>query len=1032
MAGPLTHAAVLLLARDRIAEVRDTLQARRAAGHTLHPVEERIRELADRAYAMLGEGTPPPEGSLPVRPLGTTVGAGISRFALMGSMGPALPAFSSLLTPYQDWAARLVHSGNADPDRERVVAGSTDFALRFWTESRREIAEIPVGERDAATKNARAFVLGWMSHVAADVVTAPFLDGYRWGVSPKSRLRFAEDGRAALAAEVHLDALVARQVFRRGSTRSGVRWSEWYPPTDEVKDHFFAAYQATLERLYRAETGPPQGFGGFEDRYDAYPRPAVSAEFLKSGYRTYRDWALPLGYDHTFWSFWVWMTGVFFAVPLLAVPPFVLALGEGRKQLLPRDPDHDSEQAWYELLSLPLMLSSWVPPVAGLALFNPLTTHEGGTYFWLSFALSIGSTALSATAFGLAVDGMEVKPWVRWGILFGIPVALLVVHLVFFFRDLGPNERRAHRLLPFLFLVPLFVLALSLALHLVLHRLFAEEAADADDLTDPAPFWLTYAAWLVIGIVLWAVAAHWLRDWIVPEYPGDHASLRPRTVRLFDDATLHRLPDPRDGRFFPAGRRRLLKLWWEGSGDLWVRSDRTHLLFSRSSGGENPLVVPAPLSPMTVEEFGEFLRRRLVVDGVAGKLRWAHADARDRPLDYELPPGATFADAGDEDGVGPADHDEKAKKWTKLAGSADDSDFYLYHAPKPVQSVFWGPGGPVSPERFRSSEAAGPAGSSVEVPAADLREVVGAGTAFLGFFRPGDVVQVGDHRRAVQEVVDDGRLRVALPFPAAVAAGTAYRRLAQDRFGDVEGPGLVEGLSDGGGFTLRGLRGTRFGETFIPGDRIRVHDGDFHQVRTVHSILSDELLSVDPPFRPAVSSPVVGGSGYERLGAEDAMGYPFAPGSPDGELPEDSLMAHAADLAALLCMGAATHLQEPAPDPRDQVWQVFRNWNLDRRRVNEWQMLVAGGAVSEKEFGHPERRDPAMPEGAPDTRTPAGEATATRHGWVPVMRKWLEMHRRGEEQLKTGAARRPGDPTNHQLTEAMGFLLNLDVPAGVP
>jgi hypothetical protein len=1031
MAGPLTHAAILLLARDRIAEVRDTLQARKAAGHTLHPVEERIRELADRTYAMLGAGTAPPEGSFPVRPLGTTVGAGISRFALMGSMGPAIPAFSSLLTPYQDWTARLVHSGNADPNRERVLSGSTDFALRFWTEARREIAAIPAGEQDAATRNARAFVLGWLSHVAADVVTAPFLDGYRWGIRPKSRLRFAEDGRAALEAEVHLDALVARQVMLRDSTRSGVRWSEWFPPTDDVKDHFFAAYHATLERLYHAETAPPQGYGDFEDRYDAYPRPAASAASLKSGYRTFRDWALPLAYDHTFWGFWVWMAGAFFAVPLLVVPPFMLVLEEGRKQLVPSDPGHDSEQAWYELLALPLFLSSWIPPLAGLVLFNPLTTHEGGVYFWLSFALSIVSTALSATAFGLAVDGSKVEPWARWGMLFGIPLALLVVHLVFLFRDLGPSERRTHRLLPFLFLIPLFVLGLSLVLHLVLHRLFAEAAADSDDLTDPAPFWITYAAWLVIGIVLWAVTAHWLRDWIVPESPGDHAALRPRTVRLFDDATLHRLPDAQGGRHFPAGRRRLLKLWWEGGGDLWVRSDRTHLLFSSSSDGAAPQVVPAPLAPMTVQEFGEFLRRRVLDGGTPGKLRWALADNRDRELDYELPPGAAFADAGDEDDVEFASHDGKAAKWTKLAHSADDSDFYLYHAPKPVQSVFWGPGGPVSPERFRSSEAAGPAGTTVQVPAADLAAVVGAGTTFFSFFRPGDVVQIGDHKRAVREVVDDTRLRVSLPFPAAVAAGTAYKRLAIDRFRDVEGPGLVEGMNDGGSYLLKGLRGTRFGETFIPGDRIRVHDGDFHQVRTVHTIVSDELLSVDQPFRPGISSPVVGGSDYERLGADDALGYTFAPGSPDGDLPDDSLMAHAADLAALLCMGAATHLQDPLPAEADRVWQVFRNWNLDRRRANEWQMLVAGGAVSEKEFGHAERRDPAMPEGAPDTRTPAGEATATRHGWVPVMRKWLEMHRRGEEQLKM-AARRPGDPTNHQLTQAMGFLLNLDVPAGIP
>src|SRR4051812_37489326 len=128
MAGPVTHAAVLLLARDRIAEIRDTLQGRKDAGVPLNPVEENIRALADTTLQLLTRVNSHP-GSLPVRPLGTTVGEGISRFALLGAMGPAIPSFSTLLTPYQDWVARVVHSANADPNRERVLAQSTDFAL---------------------------------------------------------------------------------------------------------------------------------------------------------------------------------------------------------------------------------------------------------------------------------------------------------------------------------------------------------------------------------------------------------------------------------------------------------------------------------------------------------------------------------------------------------------------------------------------------------------------------------------------------------------------------------------------------------------------------------------------------------------------------------------------------------------------------------------------------------------------------------------------------------------------------------------
>ncbi len=1031
MAGPVTHAAVLLLARDRIAEIRDTLQGRKDAGVPLNPVEENIRALADTTLLLLTRVNSHP-GSLPVRPLGTTVGEGISRFALLGAMGPAIPSFSTLLTPYQDWVARVVHTGNADPNRERVLAQSTDFAFRFWTEAQREIRALPAGDQPAATQKMQAFVLGWLSHVATDVVTAPFLDGYRWSLRPKSRLRFSEDGRSAVEAEVHLDALVSRQVMLRSSTRSGPGWSDWFPATDQVEDWFYSAYHEALKRAYDTERNPPRGYSEFEERYDAYPRPGESKDFLKSGYRTFRDWAMPLAYDHTVGSFWLWISGIFFAWPLMAVPPFILLLKEGRKRLLPRDPNHGSEQAWYELLSLPLFLGGWIPPIAGPALFNPVTTREGGVYFWLSWALSVVSFVLSSVSFGYAVDSdaADPDPGVRWALLLGVPLALFVVHLVFIFRDLGFDERRTHRLLPFIFLVPFFIWAFSLALHLILHVLLAEEAAESGDLTDAAPFWLTYAGWLVVAVVLWLVVAFWLRDWIVPEYAGQHAALRSRTVRLFDEATLYRLPDPNGGTFFPSGRRKLMKLWWEGGGEMFVRSERTRLLFSRTSDGANPQEIPAPLAPMRVAEFGDFLTRRVLDEGTAGKLRWQVADVRDAGLDYELPAGATFADTGDEDDIELAKHDAKAAKWVKLAASADASDYYLYHAPKPVLAVHWGPAGPVAADRFRTlSAGATPAGSTVEVPAADLRTVVGTNTTFVTFFRPGDVIKVGDAKRAVQEVVSDTRLRVSLAFPATVAAGADYTRLAQDRFHDVEGPGTVEGVSDGGGFTLKG-NGTRFGETFVPGDRIRVHDGDFWQVRTVHTIVSDTLLSVDQAFRPTIDAPLVGGNDYERLGAEDALGYAFAPNSPDGDEPDDTLLANAADLAALLCMGGASHVQDVAPAVGDRVWQVFRNWNLDRRRVNEWQMLVAGSAVSEKDPAHPEARDAAMHPDAVPTRTPDGEKTATRHGWVPVLRKWLEMHRRGADPLSTTLRRRPGDPTNHELTQAMGFLLNQDVPAG--
>ena len=84
--------------------------------------------------------------------------------------------------------------------------------------------------------------------------------------------------------------------------------------------------------------------------------------------------------------------------------------------------------------------------------------------------------------------------------------------------------------------------------------------------------------------------------------------------------------------------------------------------------------------------------------------------------------------------------------------------------------------------------------------------------------------------------------------------------------------------------------------------------------------------------------------------------------------------------------------RRPAVNP---VYQVFRNWNLNQRRLNEWQMLISGGAVSEKR-GTPLDPDPLQP-GVPSgwtALTVSGEGIANQLGWVPLMERWLDVARR--------------------------------------
>ena len=118
-------------------------------------------------------------------------------------------------------------------------------------------------------------------------------------------------------------------------------------------------------------------------------------------------------------------------------------------------------------------------------------------------------------------------------------------------------------------------------------------------------------------------------------------------------------------------------------------------------------------------------------------------------------------------------------------------------------------------------------------------------------------------------------------------------------------------------------------------------------------------------------------------------------------------------------------------DSVGKVYQVFRNWSLDRRRLNEWRTIVAGGARTEKSAAN--EYDAAMPQPQPpqaDWRAEdvvtAGEEVARTHGWVPVLRQWLSRVAAGD--MTSAAAPVGGGPSNLALSQAMAFLLDLKTP----
>jgi hypothetical protein len=411
-----------------------------------------------------------------------------------------------------------------------------------------------------------------------------------------------------------------------------------------------------------------------------------------------------------------------------------------------------------------------------------------------------------------------------------------------------------------------------------------------------------------------------------------------------------------------------LKLWWEGGGDLYIRSRRLKLEFSFSSSGSPAQVVPAPLLPMRAKEFADFLTATVTESGggAAGKLKAALVYKDD--LDYELPPGATFADEGDpdEDNIPPdlsaAQHDALAEKYHKLGKTQDATDYILYHAPKATQAVFYGRNGP-APFDLREPGEAGPG----HVSSDGIHLTGDTDTTFQGFFVVGDQISASGQTRVITLIDSNQKLTVSSAFNPDLAAGTAYSRVATDRE-------------------------TREGYTYVP-------------------------------QAPATS--------------------------PGGE----TIMDYAADIAAVLCLGATPHLlssgdlrvptlagkQDPGGHAVDQsvgkIYQVFRNWSLDRRRLNEWRMLVGGHALSEK-FEAADSYDSAMTQPrdpAWKTQVAAGERFALDRGWAPALREWLTMAGKNDQNAvdAAGHGAGPSAPTNQQLSQALAFLFDLPNPVVV-
>ncbi len=1059
--GPLTYQAVLMMTRRRLERLRRQLDGKILSGQAVSDVERRVRFLASEAEGLLTQA-PHPSLELDPSSFAGWLSDGISMHALLGSIGPEIPRFSAWLAPSSEWLVDTIHRGQADPDRQRVFARSTDLALGLWQKADALIGVeqgLSNSAREVARRRMGAYVLGHLCHLATDLVSAPF--------TTDVTAHLAEGGSERQTLQEVVDAVdeaVARKVFKHDEAR-GRHWSGFWIDPAQLPGHFFEAYKAALEEIYgpgarRSREGStfadqgffPPGSRAFEQSMIANAPPPLSVALLRDGYSTYRavferDWAWT-------WSDWLGATVFMFLIPWLAYP-LALRLPQGRRILrddLPEsEPPVDEERGWFEIITLGLAVSSPVPFIYSFCIGTG--TYMGvGLEAGLGLGFSIVNMFLMTVFFAtLKVENLSGKR--RWPLLFALPLALLVIHLVVVFaRGKGEEPRRLQlglgSTLPIV-VMALFVGAYAAFLRFGIHELrdVIEGRAEDEKEEKIGKFIGLLFAWLGVLAIVWLLLPRILprRD---PRRP--FVTDRPHFLGLFDDATLWADPGVRNAtladQHFPTRRRPLLKIWWTGDGDLFVRSKRDLLEFSFTGEPSDPVQrVMAPLAPMTAAEFATFLTRsvRDSANAFSSKLGAKRAD--DDPLDYPLGPGAVFADFGDqEDHLGK--HDQEAAKFRKLP-KAEAQALELFHAPREHRKVSFGQGGPRVDLDRATADGVGTIG-----PGAGPNEVVGAGTRFVSFFRPGDRIETRnlatDEARVVASVEDDTHLTVNLAFSGAVAAGTDYRRRVERRDLDSLGTGVV--VRSSSNHRLLEGEGTRFASFLLSGDVIRVlpKAPGKPEERTVHRVVSDTALELDYAFSHDAWRPGGGNrdvkATFERVGTLDADGFRYVTDDPTGLFAGSSIMDRAADLAALLCMGAASHVvpearlgekragrEEEKHPQMHKVYQVFRNWNLDLRRVNEWKMLIAGRAASEKR-GAPEDPDPLQPRTpAPPEwtlRTPGGEPLSNRIGWVGVLARWLDAARRPGVDVTEDAPFRPGDPTKLELSRAVAYLFDMPDP----
>jgi hypothetical protein len=578
--GLLVSMSTTLLAHRRLTAISKDLtdKVTTAPANKVHPVERRVAAMVKAALTTMEAGDKPRvDENLP--------GAKVSTYALLGSLGFELPAYASAFLAGGGWVAENLRRGTGDPHLSRVAVPASELPLK--------LAGLGKSVTDAKAKTAiGAFSTGLLASAASGAVLSPQLadllaqdTNADWHPGRRSR------GSAAL--EHHL-----RQHVLGGA--SGVTSvASWLPLSAEVPPGLWEQYVKAIEQTYGLPGQRPHGFGSFEADFDeGY---WINARRIAGGYGILLEDARAGSWSAPAW--WGLLTPILIAPSLSLIAaralPHSKAFFEGGEL---------TERSVFELLAVSMGFGALAPFVYSMLMWSKVEDHTEA--FATALLMFLARGGLVGAALGTSGDEGQGAA-VRWA---GMFPPLVGADVYAGLRAALDNERHpgnstvfALQTLPAITGLTTFGLA-------GLARAIGGGDTERDETKDDVAFWLitlgagaAFLTALGIPVAMALSKGGGWQSWFMRDTSGlpllsavAHAGVEPLTptaaARVYENSSLWPAPTASvtvDQQNYPPGTRPLVRVWWNGNGELKMKYGDSTLRL-RHDGGETVVDLTDP------------------------------------------------------------------------------------------------------------------------------------------------------------------------------------------------------------------------------------------------------------------------------------------------------------------------------------------------------------------------------------------------------------------------------------------------------